>query len=68
MVNLFKNATGKEPKLISQGGEKRENKALHSVQDRIKMVTSYYFAQLTQWSRNKRDSLLVLSSTNIDEW
>uniref|UniRef100_A0A915HEJ1 Glutamine-dependent NAD(+) synthetase n=1 Tax=Romanomermis culicivorax TaxID=13658 RepID=A0A915HEJ1_ROMCU len=67
VLTIFKTACGFVPKFRCHGGETRENLALQNLQARLRMVVSYFFAQLTQWSRSKRSSLLVLGSANVDE-
>ncbi|XP_065319393.1 glutamine-dependent NAD(+) synthetase-like isoform X2 [Gordionus sp. m RMFG-2023] len=45
----------------------REDIALQNVQARMRMVLSYFFAQLIRWAQHKPGSLLVLGSSNVDE-
>lgn len=39
-----------------------------SGQARTRMVLSYLFAQLTMWSADRPGGLLVLGTSNVDEW
>ncbi|KAI8923296.1 hypothetical protein BC831DRAFT_429144 [Entophlyctis helioformis] len=67
MLSIFRLATGKSPMFRVHGGSDRENLALQNVQARLRMVLAYLFAQLMLWTRDRRASLLVLGSANIDE-
>lgn len=67
VLGVFKMAIGILPNYRSKGGEPRENLALQNIQARLRMLISYMFAQLVQWSRSRRSSLLVLGSANVDE-
>lgn len=58
---------GIDPKFESQGGTKAEDLALQNIQARIRMLLSYYIAQLYQTSKGRKGFLLVLSSANVDE-
>ena len=65
MKDLFTTTTGKTPSFEGSTGE---NIALQNIQARLRMVVSYYFAQLMNWSRDfKPKNLLVLGSSNVDE-
>ena len=55
------------PKFRINGGTKIENTALQNIQARLRMVISYFFAQLTLWAVGRPGSLLVLGSANVDE-
>lgn len=55
------------PKFKVQGGTFNENLALQNIQARLRMVISYFFAQLTLWAVGRPGSLLVLGSANVDE-
>merc|ERR1712157_74504 len=62
MIELFKFVTGKEPKF--------EASKLQNIQARLRMVFSYFLAQLLPWTREDCKSggfLLVLGSANVDE-
>lgn len=67
VVAIFTAATGRSPEFRVRGGSWRENLALQNVQARIRMVVSYFFAQLVLWARGRRGGLLVLGSANVDE-
>ncbi|EGF75828.1 hypothetical protein BATDEDRAFT_31001 [Batrachochytrium dendrobatidis JAM81] len=45
----------------------KQNIALQNIQARLRMVIAYLFAQLLPWTRDRRSSLLVLGSANVDE-
>jgi NAD+ synthase (glutamine-hydrolysing) len=55
------------PRFRVNGGSNNEHMALQNVQARLRMVISYFFAQLTLWSVQRPGSLLVLGSANVDE-
>lgn len=55
------------PKFKINGGTENENMALQNIQARLRMVISYFFAQLTLWAVGRPGSLLVLGSANVDE-
>ena len=63
MNNLFIAITGKVPKFKAHGGTNAENLALQNIQARLRMVLSYFLAQLIPWTRNKTGWLLVLGSS-----
>eukprot|EP00842_Homolaphlyctis_polyrhiza_P000801 jgi/Hompol1/1721/HPOL_000260-RA len=67
VMSIFSLVTGKTPRFRAHGGTERENLALQNVQARLRMVSSYLFAQLLLWTRDRRGSLLVLGSANVDE-
>ncbi|XP_012555047.1 glutamine-dependent NAD(+) synthetase isoform X1 [Hydra vulgaris] len=67
ILSIFSAVTKKTPRFSVFGGSNTENLALQNVQARVRMVTSYLFAQLTLWSRGKQGGLLVLGSANVDE-
>ena len=58
---------GKQPRFKVNGGTPSENRALENIQARTRMVFSYLLAQLLPWIHGKTGSLLVLSSSNVDE-
>ena len=64
---LFTGITGKTPQFKTEGGSTVENQALQNIQARLRMVISYLFAQTLPWVRNKRGTLLVLGTGNVDE-
>ncbi|KAG5438785.1 hypothetical protein PCANB_002505 [Pneumocystis canis] len=66
-VQIFSSIIGKQPKFKQHGGSNCENLALQNLQARLRMVLSYFFAQLLPWIRGKLGSLLVLGSSNLDE-
>ena len=51
--SILKQVTDKEPKFQSQGGSMGEDLALQNIQARIRMVTSFMFAQLTPWMKDQ---------------
>jgi NAD+ synthase (glutamine-hydrolysing) len=55
------------PKFRVYGGTNIENLALQNVQARLRMVMSYFFAQLCLWASGRPGSLIVLGSANVDE-
>ncbi len=55
------------PRFKVNGGAVCENLALQNIQARLRMVISYFFAQLTLWTVQRPGSLLVLGSANVDE-
>lgn len=55
------------PRFKVNGGSQNEHMALQNIQARLRMVISYFFAQLTLWSVGRPGSLLVLGSANVDE-
>ena len=55
------------PKFKVNGGSHIENLALQNIQARLRMVLSYFFAQLSLWAVGRPGSLLVLGSANVDE-
>jgi NAD+ synthase (glutamine-hydrolysing) len=50
-----------------EGGIEVENIALLNMQVRLRMVLSYFLAQLLPWVRGKCGALLVLGTVNVDE-
>lgn len=66
--DLFGLATGHKPKFRAHGGSYAENIALQNIQARLRMLLSYLFAQLLPWVRGRVGGLLVLASSNVDEW
>ena len=67
LLSTFITLTGKTPKFRVKGGNDIENTALQNIQARIRMVLSYFLAQLLLWVRGGKGSLLVLGSANVDE-
>ena len=67
LKKLFTGITGKTPQFKTDGGSIVENQALQNIQARLRMVISYLFAQTLPWVRNKRGTLLVLGTGNVDE-
>jgi len=55
------------PRFKVNGGSGNEHMALQNIQARLRMVISYFFAQLTLWTVGRPGSLLVLGSANVDE-
>ena len=67
MFELFVRLTGKAPRFKVEGGTDAENAALQNIQARLRMVLSYFLAQLLPWVRGKHGGLLVLGTANVDE-
>ncbi|MEM7334071.1 MAG: NAD(+) synthase [Chloroflexota bacterium] len=67
LVKLFSKITGNTPQFKTNGGSKAENLALQNIQARLRMVLSYFLAQLLPWVRGKQGALLVLGTSNVDE-
>eukprot|EP00762_Andalucia_godoyi_P005025 ANDGO_01440.mRNA.1 Glutamine-dependent NAD(+) synthetase len=67
ILAFFTAATGRVPKFAVHGGSAAEDLALQNIQARIRMVMSYFFAQLIPWVRGGQGALLVLGSANVDE-
>eukprot|EP00118_Oscarella_pearsei_P009518 m.54994 g.54994 ORF g.54994 m.54994 type:complete len:860 (+) comp34441_c0_seq2:13-2592(+) len=67
VLGIFESTTGRTPQFNAFGGSRTENLALQNVQARIRMVLSYFFAQLTRWTEDRPGGLLVLGSANVDE-
>ena len=67
MFELFVRLTGKAPRFKVKGGTEAENAALQNIQARLRMVLSYFLAQLLPWVRGKHGGLLVLGTANVDE-
>ncbi|KAG4305585.1 hypothetical protein PORY_001141 [Pneumocystis oryctolagi] len=68
VLQIFSCVTGKQIKFKQHGGSDCENIALQNLQARLRMVLSYFLSQLLPWTRGKSGTLLVLGSTNLDEW
>lgn len=72
VISVFSFVTGKKPQYKVFGGSNGENLALQNVQARLRMVLAYLFAQLLLWvrgtARASSGSLLVLGSSNVDEY
>ncbi|RYY36826.1 hypothetical protein EON62_01495 [archaeon] len=60
-------ATAEQPRFQAHGGTRGTDLALQNLQARLRMVVSYFLAQLLPWIRRKRGFLLVLGSANVDE-
>jgi NAD+ synthase (glutamine-hydrolysing) len=67
ILAFFFAVTGRTPRFQSAGGSLQEDLALQNIQARVRMVLSYFFAQLLPWFRGRDGSLLVLGSANVDE-
>lgn len=67
VISVFTLVTGLTPKFKVHGGTERESLALQNIQARLRMVLSYFFAQLMLWVRGRQGGLLVLGSANVDE-
>jgi NAD+ synthase (glutamine-hydrolysing) len=70
LTSLFTLVTHFTPRFRSNGGSHTENLAMQNIQARLRMVTGYLFAQLLPTVRNRPGggALLVLGSSNVDEW
>ncbi|KAF7116328.1 hypothetical protein CNMCM5793_004494 [Aspergillus hiratsukae] len=70
LTNLFTVVTNFQPRFKVHGGTTAENAALQNVQARLRMVLSYLFASLLPTVRQRPGGggLLVLASSNVDEW
>ncbi|OQE82275.1 hypothetical protein PENNAL_c0037G05728 [Penicillium nalgiovense] len=70
IMNLFTVLTNFQPRFKVHGGSSAENAALQNVQARLRMVLSYLFASLLPTVRQRPGGggLLVLASSNVDEW
>ncbi len=67
VLKIWQTAMSIVPKFRVHGGTNVENAALQNIQARLRMVISYFFAQLTLWAVGRPGSLLVLGSANVDE-
>lgn len=67
MVSVFSVLTKLTPKFKVHGGTNAENLALQNIQARLRMVLSYFLAQLLPWTRSRNGYLLVLGSSTVDE-
>ena len=70
IISMFSTVTNFHPKFKVHGGGWAENAALQNVQARLRMVLAYLYASLLPTVRKRRSggSLLVLGSSNVDEW
>ena len=64
--NLFSFVAGFKPRFRAHGGWDRESFALQNIQACLRMMISYYFAQLLPWVRGRDGGLLVLGTANVD--
>lgn len=67
VIKVFARTTGRTPQFSVHGGTMSEDLALQNIQARLRMVTSYLYAQLLPWVRGRSGFLLVLGSANVDE-
>ena len=67
VVSIWTTTMGVVPRFKVNGGTNIENLALQNIQSRLRMVLSYFFAQLSLWAAGRPGSLLVLGSANVDE-
>ena len=51
LQSLFTRITQKTPRFKIAGGTYTENQALQNIQARLRMVISYFFAQMMPWTR-----------------
>ena len=70
VISLFSTVTNFHPRFKVHGGGYAENVALQNVQARLRMVLAYMNASLLPTVRQRPNggSLLVLGSSNVDEW
>lgn len=70
VISMFGAVTNFHPKFKVHGGSWAENIALQNVQARLRMVLAYLYASLLPTVRQRPGggSLLVLGSSNVDEW
>jgi NAD+ synthase (glutamine-hydrolysing) len=73
ILSLVSVVLGKVPQFSCFGGSRTENLALQNIQARLRMVLAYLFAQLLPWARGSSQGtgggyLLVLGTSNVDEW
>lgn len=67
ILGIWKTTMKIMPRFKANGGSWIENQALQNIQARLRMVLSYFFAQLSLWSAGRPSTLLVLGSANVDE-
>jgi NAD+ synthase (glutamine-hydrolysing) len=67
LLSLLVQLTRKIPRFRVEGGTEVENVALQNMQARLRMVLSYFLAQLLPWVRGKCGVLVVLATANVDE-
>lgn len=67
VIRVFTMTTNRTPRYAVEGGTMAEDLALQNIQARLRMVTSYLYAQLLPWVRGRTGFLLVLGSANVDE-
>ena len=69
MLGVFTAVTSFTPRFRIQGGTVAEGLSLQNIQSRLRMVLSYFFAQMLPTVRGRRNggSLLVIGSGNVDE-
>jgi len=67
IVKILTKSTGKTPNYTLHGGSYTEDLALQNIQARLRMVVSYFMAQLVPWTKGDQGFLLVLSTSNIAE-
>jgi len=68
IVKIYSQAQGETPKFLSQGGSMAQDLALQNIQARLRMVLSFFFAQLTPSTYGPKSGfLLVLGTANIAE-
>jgi len=69
LTTLFTAVTSFTPRFRQHGGSPAEGLALQNIQARLRMVVSYFLAQLLPTVRKRKagGGLLVLGSANVDE-
>ena len=69
MLGVFTAVTSFTPRFRTQGGTIAEGLSLQNIQSRLRMILSYFFAQMLSTARGRRDggSLLVIGSANVYE-
>lgn len=70
VTTMFSAVTNFHPRFKVHGGSWAENIALQNVQARLRMVLAYMYASLLPTVRQRPGGggLLVLASSNVDEW
>lgn len=66
-VKLISAALSYLPRFASEGGTRQESIALQNLQARLRMVLTYFCAQLIPVVEGKERPLLVLGTANLDE-
>ncbi|CAF1502234.1 unnamed protein product, partial [Didymodactylos carnosus] len=67
ILAIFNSVLKSTPRFTANQGSITENQALKNLQGRVRMVLSYFFAQLCLWTAGRPGWLLVLGSKNSNE-